>query len=943
VVTCDACPVAVPGARQQVLLARLLLDANRVVARDELVDSVWDVDHPDNAHGDLHTVVLRLRRALARSGRPVPIVTQSGGYSIEVAEDALDLDRFNGLVEQARGVGDAPERVADLLQEALRLWRGEPLADVPSERLHREVVPVLIERRLAAMESCINAKLRLGRHGEVVGELSELTTRYPLRERFWVQRMLALYRCGRQAEALECYRAVSALLSEDLGVDPSPEVRELHARILRADPSLAEPSLGGDMAAVAVRASTPVPSQLPSDIADFTAQTGETERLCGWLAGAGGESAGSGGARIAVVTGQGGIGKTTLAVHVAHRLRAEFPDGQLFADLHAAGPSPVAPDMVLAGFLAAFGVVGQLLPERHEERVALYRSLADRRVLVLLDNAADETEVLFLMPGGSGCGVIVTSRDRLGGLAGACHVDLGTFSRHSSIEFLGRVIGADRVSRELEAADDLIGQCGGLPLALRIAAARLIAKPHWRIRDLARRLSDARRGLAELAHGRLDVRGSLALSYDGLAPEARGMFRRIGLLDTPDIPGWVGAALLDIGLTGGEDLLEQLVDARLLEASEHDLPDRLRYRCHDLIRVYARELALAEESPAERDAVLGRAFGGWLALAEQAHRVIYGGDFSLFHGSAPRWGCDGLPERLGITHRASDWMNGERFAFRAAVCQAADMGWAEISWDLAWTSTTLYEARGYFDDWRHTAQRALEACRHTGNRRGEAAMLRSLGSLANQLHAHDDGWTRCTEAGQLFGAMGDTYGVALSRNGLAVLELRWGRTAAALRGFEEARRVFRAEGDRFMEAAALRSIARGHLDQDDDAAAEPCIHQALDIFRELGSERGEVQALKVLGEVYIKQGRFAEAEAVFTDFLQTVREIGEQYGEAYGLVGLGEALAGHKPRLAAQPLRQALVLARRFTIPAIEERAMHALNALEQACSISPGADVRDD
>jgi hypothetical protein len=409
---------------------------------------------------------------------------------------------------------------------------------------------------------------------------------------------------------------------------------------------------------------------------------------------------------VSAVAGKPGVGKTTLAVRVAHQLRTDgwFPDGQLFVNLQGTRTRPLEPAEVLARFLRALGVDGAAIPDSLEERTELYRGLlADHKVLVLLDDAACEGQVRALLPGSASCGVLVTSRARLVGPEGVRLLDLDVLESEPAVRLLGAVAGAERVAAEPDAVAAIVRYCGGLPLAIRIAGARLAARPSWSLARLAVRLADQRRRLDELAVGDLEVRASIALSYQALSAPQRQAFRRLGLLDVPDLAVWVVAALLDLTPTRAEEVVDQLVDAQLLEIAGEDPAGQLRYRVHDLLRVYARECAAEEPAPL-RDAALTRAFGAWLALVEAADQRLPSPALGVAHGTAPRW-----PERPAGAGRLVDelvsvdpvaWLEAERAALAAVVAQASGLGRDELAWDLACSLTGFYSLRAHLDDWR---------------------------------------------------------------------------------------------------------------------------------------------------------------------------------------------------------------------------------------------------
>jgi DNA-binding SARP family transcriptional activator len=579
-VSAGGCVLPLRGPKQRTLLAVLLLHANRAVSVDRLVAAIWDDAVPATVVAQVQAQVSALRAALARAGPDQPLLTEPPGYRLRVEPGQLDLDDFERLTCEARRAlgAECAAEAADRFREALALWKGPALDGVTGGFVRTEAAR-LEELRLAALEGRIEADLALSRHGELVGELISLVAAHPLRERLRAQLMTALYREGRQAEALEVYRAFRTTLDEELGLEPGAELRRIEQAILTADPSL-EPAR-----AVVVRR----PALLPADIADFTGREEEIAVLSEVLTASRGSAV-----PVAVVVGQAGVGKTRLALHTAHRLRARFPDGQLFADLRGTA-APAAPAYVLARFLRALGVDDAAIPDSEEERADLYRGrLADRRVLVVLDNVGRESQVRPLVPGASSCAVLVTSRFSLAGLAGARLLTVRLFEARQAIELLALSAGAARIEAEPGAAAAIVRACGYLPLAVRVAGARLAARPHWPLSRLAERLRDERRRLDELALGDLEVRASFALSYGALDTEQRRAFRLLGLLDGPDVAASLAAAL-DVAPERAEDLLDALADAHLLEVAE---PSRLRprYRIHDLLGIYARERAEAEHS-----------------------------------------------------------------------------------------------------------------------------------------------------------------------------------------------------------------------------------------------------------------------------------------------------------------------------------------------------------
>ncbi|SOD46070.1 DNA-binding transcriptional activator of the SARP family [Streptomyces sp. Ag82_G6-1] len=590
-------PVTTGSPQQRALLAALLLREGRTATAAELIDALWGEEPPSQALAAVRTYASRLRKVLDPGGearRPggtaatasAVLVSESGGYAVrDLAEDALDLTVAQDLAteaEKARSAGDLCH-ARETLRRALALWDGETLAGVPGPYAQTQRVR-LEEWRLQLVESRLDMDLEQGCHAEAVSELTALTAAHPLRERLRELLMLALYRSGRQAEALAVYADTRRLLADELGVDPRPGLSELQQRILQADPGLAEPSSPApEPATVPVR-----PAQLPATVPDFTGRSGFVRELGDILASAEGRVM-----AVSALAGIGGVGKTTLAVHVAHRARAAFPDGQLYVDLQGAGARVAEPETVLGSFLRALGTADSAIPDSLEERAALYRSvLAGRRVLVLLDNARDAAQVRPLLPGTDGCAALVTSRVRMLDLAGAHLIDLDVMSPDEALALFTKIVGEERVASERKAALDVVAACGFLPLAIRIAASRLAARRTWTVSVLAAKLADERRRLDELQAGDLAVKATFELGYGQLEPAQARAFRLLGLADGPDISLAAAAAVLDLPAEDTEDLLESLVDTSLLESAAPG-----RYRFHDLVRLYARACAERDELP----------------------------------------------------------------------------------------------------------------------------------------------------------------------------------------------------------------------------------------------------------------------------------------------------------------------------------------------------------
>lgn len=634
------------GPRQRVVLSMLGLNANRVTRVDQLIDAVWDISPPSTARAQIQICISALRKLFGQGGHPGAIQTRSPGYLLEIAASDLDTDEFTTMVEQAHTLANEHKLTdaSTVLRAALALWRGPSLANVPSDLVQRGAA-LLEQRRLAAFEERFRLDLSLGRHEQITGELRSLIDEQPLREGLYGFLMLALYRSGRQAESLEVCRMARATLIEEVGVEPGQELQRLESAILNRDPALDLPSnragwpvleVPSDRAGPAPQAEdssgierTVVPHQLPASIADFTGRDqhlAEIRQILSLDA-----PAPSYAMRIVAISGRGGVGKSSLAIRVAHELADEFPDGQLYADMRTFNVDG-GTSRLLARFLRSLGLSGTAVPEDPNERAELYRTrLANRRLLVVLDDVTDEEQLLPLLPGSPDCAVIATSRMPLSGLPGAHLITVEVLDADQSVDLLTKVVGEHRVRAEPDACAELVNLCDGLPLALRIAGARLASRPHWRVEDLVRRLSDESRRLDEFVHRGLELRSNIALTYRNLIGPAQRLFRLFAMIRAPDFPGWGAAALLDTSLSEAEDVLDNLVEARVLDAVRYPSDRVQRYRFHDLVRVYAQEQLAQTESDEERDAALGRYLGAWLALAEEAHRKEHGGQIGRAH------------------------------------------------------------------------------------------------------------------------------------------------------------------------------------------------------------------------------------------------------------------------------------------------------------------------
>jgi len=763
----------VSAARQRGLLALLLADANEVLPVDRLVDDLWDGKPPPSARTSLQAYVYRLRRLLARAGGDPDLLRWAGtGYVLDAAGDSLDRDVFRRLVAEG---GDLlarrdPAGCVRCWRSALGLWRGPAYADVPLRALEVEVRRLETER-LTVLEKCLAVEVGMGRHAESIGELEALTAAHPLHEGLWATLMRALQGAGRQADALRAYTVARDRLVEELGIEPSPELQEAHRTILRGD--------RGGSAPISASARQPlaVPAQLPADVYGFAGRSEQLARLDALLASDEQPTA----VVISAVSGTAGVGKTALAVHWAHRVRDQFPDGQLYVNLRGFDPTGqvMAPAEAVRGFLDALGVPAERIPPSLHAQTALYRSLlAGKRMLVVLDNARDAEQARPLLPGSPTALALVTSRRRLTGLVaaeGAHPLTLDLLTAGEARELLARRLGAGRIAAEPQAVKQIITVCEGLPLALTIAAARA-NQSGFPLAALAAELAEA--------GGRLDaltaddpvseVRAVFSWSYTALTPGAARLFRLLGLQRGPEISAAAAASLAGLPRRQTRGLLAELTGASLVAERA---PGRFAF--HDLLRAYAADLAHTVDPDDQCRAGVGRLLDHYLHTGHAADRLLdpHRDPIGL---PVPSPAPGVTPERLADLGQALAWLAAELPVLLAAVRQSVDGGFDTHTWQLAWALDTFLDRQGHWQGNAVTWQAALEAARRFGDPAAQALAHRRLARADTRLGRYQDAHTHHLHALDLSAQTGDRVGQAHAHQNLAFLWERQGQSDRAL-------------------------------------------------------------------------------------------------------------------------------------------------------------------
>jgi len=814
-------------ARQRSVLAVLLLEAGRPMSPERLAERVWGGSAPAGAAGTLRSYLSKLRAALA-DGDGFAIRRGPAGYVLDVEADAVDLSRFRLLVEQARSADDP--RAADLYRQAFEEWGGEPFTGLETPWLV-DARDALLAERLAAESDHHDVLLRLGRHAEVVGPVTALAAAHPLDERIAAQLITALHGSGRQADALGHYETLRRELAETLGADPGVALRQLHQRLLTAEEG---------------------PRQLPRATSEFT---GRVQQLAVLDAALNGLDP-TGPPLVVAVHGPGGAGKTTLALHWAHRVGGRFPDGHVHLDLRGYGPGePLEPALALDIVLRAVGVPSARIPRGLEERSALLRTtLAGRRVLLFLDNARDAGQVRPLLPG-TGCAVLVTSRNELRGLAvsdGARRLDLGVLGHDEAVALVARIIGDDRAAAAPDAVSEMVELCGRLPLALVVAAQQAATLDTTPLADL----------VADLRHDRLDLlstpddpaidpRAVFSWSYQGLASEVACAFRYLGLHPAPDIDLAAASALLHAEPAATRRLLERLVAVHLLERDQLG-----RYRFHDLLQVYAAERAVAEEDPDDLAAATRRILDWYLHALHRAKTVAYTPSTIRVRPPAedfPR------PPDFPDAKAARSWYLGHRTTLLAVLEHAADRGYDEHGWQIAYLLPGLHEPEGHFDDLVRAGELGLLCARRTGDdvALSRALHIKGIACDVSGRVEEAEAWQR--ESVTISERVGDHAMASIALVSVGLILLYAGKAAEAAEWLHRALAAGRRSGNAVPTAHALLNLAALEGMSGNPAESLACSEEALELYREVGSLYFEGFVLGNLAEAELDLGKLPDA------------------------------------------------------------------------------------
>jgi DNA-binding SARP family transcriptional activator/Tfp pilus assembly protein PilF len=877
-------PRPVRGLRRKTVLATLALHGGEIASTGHLVDVVWGETAPSTAVNTLQSHVSHLRTVL---GSKAAILACPPGYYLDLGGDDTDVQLAERLLRKGTQSANPVDGVR-YLQSALALWRGRPLADVPGLVWLEEQAERLNLLWLQVKRALADARLAAGEHAYLVPDLEQLVTDHPLDEQIHGQLMVALYRNGRQADALGVYRRLRRTLDDELGIDPSQGLRDLETAILRQDPALEAPAAASAVTLPPASPAVPIPAQLPPAVPDFAGRNAELASLDAILHSVTGTgSAGPVPVVILAVSGTAGVGKTALAVRWAHRVAAQFPDGQLHADLRGFDPDGPAlePGEAVRGFLEAFGIPVTRIPAGLPAQAGLYRSLlAGKRVLVVLDNVRDVEQVRPLLPGSPGCLVIVTSRSHLTGLVaaeGAYPLTLNLLTAAGARDLLARRLGASRVESEPAAVDDIIAACARLPLALTIVAARAASYPGFPLAAFASELREATRALDPLSGGDLasDVRAVFSCSYRALGAEAARLFRLLGLHPGPDIGVNGAASLAAIPPDRARALLSELTRVHLI--AEH-APGR--YALHDLLRAYATEQAHIHDSQDVRDAAVGRVLDHYLHTSHGAAMLMQSCLNPIELDPPQPWVVLGAP---ATAQDALGWFTAEHAVLMAALQLAAEAGSGARTWRLAWTLTTFLLRRGLWTDHAMAWNAGLDAARRSGDTAGEAHALHGLAIGYARAGRLREAAPLFLAALRRFESIGDYASQAAIHNGLSVLAERQQRPAETLGHSLQALDLYRAAGHRAGQAWVLNNIGYSHALLGNYQQAITYCRRALAGIQVLGERNWEAATWHSLGYIHYKLGNYQQAVTCYEHSLRLCRELADSYNEADTLDHLG--------------------------------------------------------
>jgi DNA-binding SARP family transcriptional activator/tetratricopeptide (TPR) repeat protein len=901
--------LAPASSTRRALLGLLLLADGRALPAERLLRAVWGDEPPDSGRAAVHVAVSRLRAWLElHVGGAAALDHDAGGYRLQVPAGSVDATRFRALAAESRQAASPEERLRRLC-DALALWRGQVVGETAVPFTGDVLVRQLERLRVDAACELADAALA-GREPERALACLEATAdAYPFDERTQAALAVVLAACGRQAEALGVVERARARLVDELGLDPGPHLQVAHLRILRQQVghggtgAAAQPP----RAAAARGQGRPVPMQLPPDVAEFTGRDAELAALRARLGGAAGGTAPT--VAISAIDGKPGVGKSALAVHLAHGLAAGFPDGVLYVNLRGTALERLPPLEVLGQFLRALGASDEEVPGDLDAATARTRSLlAGRRLLVVLDNAADAAQVRPLLPATAGCAALITSRAHLADLDGADPLTLDLLPEPDAVALLAKLAGRERVDAEPAVAANIVTLCGRLPLAVRIAGVRLRSRPAWPLAALAERLADARRRLDELAVGDLAVRSSFLLSYRALGAPTDRTFRLLGLVHGPDVAPGVVAALT--GDPAAERDLERLADAQLLET-----PAPGRYRFHDLLRLFARERADAEEDERQRQAAVDRALAWYLVGTWRAVALL---------GPAGAAEADPAAPGPAFADRAAAlaWLDAELANLVAAAQQAADgpVASAHLAWRLSNAVWPFLHLRKSWSNWRAVCEAAIRAAERSGEEAAAAAPLNSLGVVHAAQHRYQEAAACYRRSLAIRRRAGDRLGTATVLNNLGDLRLARRRHREAVRCLELSLTCLEGLGDRRGEGIARNNLGRAWLAAGRPGEALAHLTRGLADLRAAGDREAEAEALNNLGQVHTAERRHREAAACHRQSLALCRELGDRFQEANAHRGLGSVAAAVAGPPAARPHWQAaLAIFQRLDAPEAED------------------------